>query len=327
MVKHSHTYEFDFKWLASHLGLPLLFIAIIAGLLHVSASLLPAPRATWDMDRTIMATKADLALKDESADIVLIGDSSCLMNIDASQLSELTGRKVVNLGTVSFLDMKVFSNLLERYLKAQTKAPSEILLMVHPDFLRRSSPSRSHVQWINDYMAGKDHATNGKSWTSTEYLLGVHVIRGRLLSWLPRPLSAAFGSYFGFTRDLETYMWEHRGSAVDPRTIKASDLKGSKEYRISTANLRNADTFTSVIPEDVQLTVALSPTPSSFADNELTPKLASILQDWKTALKADDSLDSLPLAMEDAQFANKTHLNPVASKAYTLGLSRLLIPQ
>jgi hypothetical protein len=112
MARNSHTYEFDFKWLAGHLGLPLLFIAIIAGLLHVCAPFLPAPRATWDMDRTIMATKADLALKDESADIVLIGDSSCLMNIDASQLGELTGKKVINLGTVSFLDMKVFPNSL-----------------------------------------------------------------------------------------------------------------------------------------------------------------------------------------------------------------------
>ena len=323
MAMNSHTYEFDVKWLASHLGLPLLFIAIIAGLLHVCAPFLPAPRATWDMDRTIMATKADMALKDESADIVLIGDSSCLMNIDASQLGELTGKKVINLGTVSFLDMKIYSNLLDRYLKAQSKAPSQIVLMVHPDFLRRSSPSNSHVQWITDYMAGKDHATNGESWGSAEYLLGVHVIRGRLLSWLPRPLAAAFGSYFGFTTGLETYMWEHQGSAVDPRSIKAPDLKGSKEYRISSANLGNSEAFTKVIPEGVQLTVALSPTPASFADGDLTPKLASILQEWKTTLKADDAFISLPLALEDTQFANKTHLTPEASRAYTLRLSHL----
>ena len=324
MARNSHTYDFDFKWFASHLGLLLLLIAMIAGMLHMCAPFLPAPRATWDMDRTIMATKADLALKDEGADIVLIGDSSCLMNIDASQLGELTGKKVVNLGTVSFLDMKIFSEILDRYLRTQTKMPSEIVLMVHPDFLRRSSPSRSHVNWIHDYMAGKDHATNGKSWTSAEYLFGVHVIKGRLLAWLPRPLSGAFGSYFGFTSNLETYMREHQGSAVDPRSIKASDLRGSKEYRVSAANLRNAEAFTNVMPEDVQLTVALSPTPASFADADLTTKFASILQEWKTALSADDILDSLPLALEDVQFANKTHLTPEASQAYTLELSSLL---
>ncbi|MDB4803791.1 hypothetical protein OAH76_02905 [Verrucomicrobia bacterium] len=79
MARNSHTYDFDFKWFASHLGLLLLLIAMIAGMLHVCAPFLPAPRATWDMDRTIMATKADLAMRDEGADIVLIGDSSCLI--------------------------------------------------------------------------------------------------------------------------------------------------------------------------------------------------------------------------------------------------------
>ena len=322
----SHHYVFDFKWLISHLGLPVIFIVIIASMLHLGARLLPSPRATWDMDRTIMATKADLSSRDEGADIVLIGDSSCLMNIDASQLSELTGKKVINLGTVSFLDMKVFSHLLDRYLKAQSKLPSQVVLMVHPDFLRRSSPSKSHVAWINDYMAGRDHATKGESWSSVEYLLGVHVIRGRLLSWLPRPLSSAFGAYFGFTSNLESYMWDHQGSAVDPRSLKEADLKGSKEYRISTTNQNNAALFAQIIPEGTQLAVALSPTPASFADESLVPKLASILQDWKSALNAENSFETLPLALEDNKFANKTHLNPEASKTYTLRLSDLLKP-
>ena len=291
----SHHYDFDLKWIVHHMGLPLLCVAIIAGTLHLGAGLLPKPRATWDMDRTIMATKADLTLRDSSADMVLIGDSSCLMNIDASQLSELTGKKVVNLGTVSFLDMKVFSTLLQRYLQSQSKPPEEILLIVHPEFLRRSTPSKSHVAWIHDYMDGRDHATNGRSWASMEYLLGVHIIRGRLLSWLPRPLSAAFGTYFGFTSDLEQYMREHQGSAVDPRNLKDADLKGSKEYRISSATLRSAEAFTNVIPENVKLSIALSPTPESFADENLTPKLETILEDWKSTLKADRALTSPPL--------------------------------
>ena len=265
----SHTYEFDFQWLLRHLGPTVLMLALIAGLLHLSKGLLPKPRATWDMDRTIMATKADLSSMDTGADIVLIGDSYCLMNIDALKLSQLTGKKVINLGTVSFLDMDIFSNLLERYLKAQSKTPSRVILMLHPDFLRRSSPSKSHVAWINDYIEARDHPTNGRSWGSVEYLLGVHIIRGRILAWLPRPLSAAFGSYFGFTSNLEEYIWAHNGSAVDPRRLKESDLKGSKEYRISTSNKQNARLFSETIPEGVVLSVVLSPTPESFADAAL----------------------------------------------------------
>jgi hypothetical protein len=90
----------------------------------------------------------------------------------------------------------------------------------------------------HDYMAGKDHATNGESWGSAEYLLGVHVIRGRLLSWLPRPLSALLDPILVLPA-----IWKHtcgniRAQQLILEASRPPDLKGSKEYRISSANLQ-----------------------------------------------------------------------------------------
>ncbi|MGA1553064.1 MAG: helicase-related protein, partial [Burkholderiaceae bacterium] len=54
---------------------------------------------------------------------------------------------------------------------------------------------------------------------------------GRILKYLPRPLSVEFGQQFGFTHDLETYMHRHGGSALDPRTLDAE--KFSRHFAIN----------------------------------------------------------------------------------------------
>ncbi len=320
----SHSYEFDMRWLLGLLGPVLLLIVASACCLRLAPLFLPQARDAWDMDRAIMATQTDLAATQSNADIVLIGDSSCLMNLDAALISSLSGKKVVNLGTVSFLNMEVFGTLLKRYMESQEHPPSKVILMTHPDFLRRASASRMHVEWIEHYMKGLDYWSGSTSWKSVGRYMGVHLIQGRLLSWLPRPLKAEFGSLFGFTKDLERYMKQHHGSALDPRSLQSEDLKGSREYRISTANMRHAESFKSILPVDTDLLVALSPLPEGFVDASLQSELPELRSQWSASLKADTIIQMLPLTMPDADFASKTHLTPKANQTYSKRLALFL---
>lgn len=321
---NSHQYDFDAKWLCHKLGLVLVFLVFGAVVLRMAAPYLPSSRNTWDMDRTIMAHQADAASQVNDADILLIGDSSCLMNIDASIVSEQLDAKVLNLGTVSFLNIEMFGALLSRYFETATHLPSTVVLVTHPDFLRRSSPSRSHVDWLKLYLDGKEDTSRKRTWKSLNQWLGSGIIQGRLARILPRPLSVEFGKQFGFTKDLETYMDHHGGSALDPRSLDASKLRGSREYRISTPNQKAALEFAQIIPPDVNLYVALSPLPQGFADQNLITKLEKLITEWGTLMHAEKVLTSLPISMPDDQFASKTHINPDAVDQYSKGFSNAL---
>ena len=76
---------------------------------------LPDPLPILDMDRTILLHQAKASTGKHDAEIVLIGDSSCLMDISTTGLAEQLGRKVLNLGTLSYLDITDFALILEHY--------------------------------------------------------------------------------------------------------------------------------------------------------------------------------------------------------------------
>src|SRR5688572_13413646 len=87
----SHSYDFgprDLLWL---LGPPLIVVSVFAALMHLGAALrvLPKPRPTLDVDRTILIHKAEASKSRSDAQVILIGDSSCLMDVAARQLTEL----------------------------------------------------------------------------------------------------------------------------------------------------------------------------------------------------------------------------------------------
>src|SRR5688500_3213001 len=102
----SHRYEFDPRQVIKICLLPLLPVLVFAGLMHggLMLRIWPQPRPTLDTDQTILVHQAEATLRANPAELVLVGDSSCLMDVDASQLAALLGHETLNLGTLSFLD-------------------------------------------------------------------------------------------------------------------------------------------------------------------------------------------------------------------------------
>ena len=78
----SHTYEFKSRDLATLLVWPLVPVALFALLMHGGSGLrlLPSPRPTLDTDRTIVIHQAEASRAPRETEILLLGDSSCLMS-------------------------------------------------------------------------------------------------------------------------------------------------------------------------------------------------------------------------------------------------------
>src|SRR5512139_2493057 len=97
----SHVHEYSPVDLLRVLAWPLVPVAVFAAAMHLGtwARLWPAPRPALDVDRTVLIHQAEVARSAQDAEIVLLGDSSCLMDVSARQLAEELGRPVLNLGT------------------------------------------------------------------------------------------------------------------------------------------------------------------------------------------------------------------------------------
>jgi hypothetical protein len=322
----SHTYSFTFKKVAAHLAVVLVPLGLFSLGMHfgAAASLLPGPFPALDTDRTILVHQAEASRRADAADVLLIGDSSCLMNVSALELGRgLEGSKALNLGTLSYLDLEAFGLMLEKYLAVNAGELRAVVLLMHPEALRRPDGTDYHTQSLLHYYSGLDYCGPG-----TERLfcaLGVEIFRGRILSRaVPRPLPGAFGRYYGFTHDLWKHLSKEHGSALDPNVFDPTTASGPAEYRLARNLEVSSHNFRQIVPEGVALIVGITPVPESQAGAGFEKRRAEMLETFGKWLKADVCLNGLPSTFPDALFASSTHLNADGVVIYTELLARAL---
>jgi hypothetical protein len=316
----SHTYEFATRDLLRLLGPTLAIVALCAAFLHgaIWLKVLPSPRPTLDVDRTIIIHKVEASASRDDARVLLLGDSSCLIDVVANQLGEQLRQPVLNLGTLSYLDLKAHATLLRRFAAANPNQLQQVVLLLHPEALRRPAAEAYHTAILENFIAGKDHIAkqNVSSW------LGLEFFRGRSLSRLvPAPLPKTYGLRYGFASDLEAHLTRQRGSAVDP---EPKAFQGNPEYRLAPQLEMQSRSFKAALPPGVKLLVAITPVPASFAPPEYNEQHRQMLLQWSQWLGADAALTDLPATLPDDLFAKTTHLNERGAAEYTTLLSRSL---
>lgn len=315
----SHTYKLPNRDIWTIIGLPIGGVLLLGMMIRLIVFLpfVPNPRPTLDVDRTVIVQQIDASNRTDQADILLIGDSSCLMNVDAALLSEISGKRATNLGTLSFLDIHTFSRLLRNYLANQTKEPPTIIFLTHPDFVRKRSSSQAHIETFDYYSNQKDHAYGYLASWDPRRLLGTHIVDGRFISRIPIALSGRFAHFYGFTTELMEFMDLHNGSAIDPRILEADSLTGSTDYRVAKFHVRQAPDLISAVPPSTKFYLGLTPMPESFPDEEFAVEYDRLLQEWSAVFTNSISLSKLPPTLDDSAFATKTHLTGKAAMEYT----------
>lgn len=319
----SHTCEFTAKALAPLVGWPCVVVVAFAVLMHVGAGLrlLPAPRPTLDTERTILLHQADAAESMHDAEIILLGDSSCLMNVSARQLSTELGRPVLNLGTFSFLDVNAHASMLRQYAQANPGRLRTVVLLMHAESLRRLSAEPYYVEALAHFWSGQDHFTTETIVGQVNRALGVDIFKGRLLSRaLPLPLGGAYGRRYGFTRDLESVLTAELGSVIDP---DPQPITGTAEYRLAPTLEKASRNFRSAMPPGAKLFVGITPAPERFAGTRYPAQQAEMLRQWAEWLGAT-SLTNLPATLPDTDFVRTTHLSERVIPAYTSALTKAL---
>lgn len=322
----SHRCEFAWRDLLRELAWSLVPVGLFALAMHagVLASLWPSPRPTFDTERTVLLHQADACRnKSAAADVLLLGDSSCLMNISARRLSERLGRPALNLGTFSFLDLNAHALFLKEYVQHHPTPPRAVVLLLHPESLRRLSSDSYYLAALTNYWAGREHyATPGLS-DQTARWLGVGIFRERFLGQLPAPLPGAYGKRYGFTWNLEGFMEEEQGSLIDPEQVP---FNGNAEYRLASTLEKASRAFRAAVPPGTKLIAGITPAPAGFAGPRYPARQAELLRAWGKMLSADILLTRLTPTLPDRAFARTTHLLETEIQAYTDTLAAALEP-
>ena len=322
----SHVCEFAPKDLLRLAGLPLLPLVIFAVAMHLAARvhLLPAPRPTLDTERAILIHQAEASRSPQDAEVLLLGDSSCLMDVSARQLTEQLGHPALNLGTFSFLDLNAHAIFLREYVRANPSRLRAVVLLMHPESLRRLSSEPYYFNVLTNFLGRHDHCQTETALGQASCLLGVEIFQGRILARaLPVPLPGAYGRRYGFTRDLESFLSRERGSAIDP---DAKPFEGAAEYRLAPTLERASRNFRAAAPPGVKLFVGITPTPQRFAGPRYPELQTDLLRQWSQWLQADTALTNLPPTLPDDSFVRTTHLKESVIPRYTEQLAGALKP-
>jgi hypothetical protein len=244
------------------------------------------------------------------------------MDVSAKELSARLGRPVLNLGTVSYLDPAAYALLLRQFAAANPGGLRAVILLMHPEALRRAGSESYQLNVLTNFLAAGDHFRTQTIEGRISCLVGVDTFAGRILSRVrPTPLGGAYGRRFGFSDDLERFMAANHGSAVE---LESVPLTGSAEYRLSPALEKAAKEFKAAMPPEARLLVGLTPVPEKFASGDFPPHQRELLKQWGDWLGADALLDDLPAALPDEQFARTTHLKPSAVTPYTETLAQAI---
>jgi len=320
----SHLVEFTPSELLRQIAGPMVAVGILALGLHLGARMqwLPRPRPALDSDRTVILHQADSSRERTDAEVVLLGDSSCLMDVDARRLTELLGRRVLNLGLNSHLDLAAQATLLGEFQRSNPGQPRVVILLMHPEALRRAGSEPYPLAVLTHYLAGTDHFRNGGVEGQILRWSGAEIFRGRYLSRImPSPLGGSFGRFYGFSPDLENYMTRRNGSAVDPGDERPS---GSAEYRLNAALEKSSREFRTAMLVGTKLFVGITPVPTRFAGAGYPAHRDEMLREWTAWLQADELLLELPAAMPEEQMIGTRHLKPSAVQGYTEKLAEAI---
>jgi len=316
----SHRYEFTVPDAARAVALPLIPVAVFALAMHLGAALrlLPAPRPAYDVDRTVLLHQTCASRAKHQADLLLLGDSACLMDVNAARLGELLGRRALNLSTLSYLSLPGHGRLLREYVAANPGQLRTVVLLLHPGTLRLQAQPADYDELLANYIAGRDSFQTATGQGQLNRWLGLEVFRGRLLSrFLPFPLPGQYGLAYGFTTDLWHRLDERQGGVTDPHHLDLSSARGSAEFRLARQFERQSRQFHNGVPHGVKLVVGLTPVPESFAQQNHAQTCQQMLEQLAGWLGADAMLTNLPATLPDELFASVTHLNARGADRFT----------
>jgi hypothetical protein len=263
--------------------------------------------------------------------LVLLGDSTCLVGVDAANLSqELPNQPpVLNLSLLIWIDLKDYAEMLADFASVNPGQVRTVVLLVTPEKLGASRISKEAEFWRglrSDAQGLSGPAVSAGTWPDQ---LGLRLLRENLLSHvLATPLhgKGTGTAFYGFSSGVDAYMTAHGGSMLDFATLVLPRKIPQQTWTFADDLEAESRAFRAKIPPGVRLFVGLTPVAQSFCSPNDRAYRLDMLQRWDHWIQADTLLTNLPPSLPDVFFAGKAHLNEAGQRRFTTLLAAQLSP-
>lgn len=278
-----------------------------------------------DPDSVLLATQQERARTMGPADLVVLGDSSALMGIDAPRLGAALGdARIESLATMGIVGPVGHGALLRAYA-ARGNQPANVLLLLHGASLVLTDPTFAALGY-------EAMAVAGRMARPSPPLLGARrkLFQDLVFPVVSFPLLGAFGRAYGWPADMKAALIAGRGTMIDPNpSLPARPAAPAAPYVFSLSDdvARRLDTLRGTFAElgVGRVLLGLTPLPDSRHGAATAASRAATLRAVAGRLGlADGDILDLPASLPDHLFASETHLSADGRQAYLPHLSAAL---
>lgn len=322
--------EAPFRVAAQAFAPTLLAAAVLLGAVELWMRLAPSERIPPSVEAIIVESQLERARAGQPADVLILGDSSALMDVDAAALGQaLGGADVVGLGTLGFVGPKGYAAILDRYLDEvrDGAAPRLVVFLINSASLLLTASELEARGFESMVVAGRFQRPLGPVQGAREKLY-LDVVAPALNP----PLPGRYGQVYGWPDDLARVLDAESGTCTDPSEPLPEAAPGSRRAYTFTLSegvrdrlpvLRRA--LARLGPERVR--VSITPIPHSKEHDETAAARAAVAAELlaELGLPASSWLE-LPASLPDPSFATSTHLAPAGKSVYTQALAAALVP-
>ena len=310
-------------------------VALLVGLL-VAFFLMtqePLEPAYPSVDHLIVDTQLERLREREPADLILLGDSSCLMGIKAPQLAVQLNLEIENYCTIGYVGPAGYAAMLND-IKPGRRHRHWIVVALNPaQFVRQAS----WESWVGYVATGSQRRIRHTPTVKDAFDAGRRSVNS-LLAY--EPLPGMFALYYGGTASVQAELRNSRGSMLDPgyglRFASLQALEGSADRPNlgSIAELTPNQAFIDAL-RSLQLSVTrfgrrdvfllITPVPEGVLDSRGVAELNAARKaiGLTLGLTPENVLD-MPLQLPAVYFSSQTHLNRWGRIRYTEYLAEVL---
>lgn len=325
----SHQYQCNVRSLCNTLLPTFLVLAALVALVRIGQTLrlMPSPAAALDPNVALLEHQSRAARSRNPAQIVLIGDSTCLVGADAVQLEHLlpAAPPALNLALLSWFSLGDYGRLAGEFAAANPGQVRTIVVLVTPEKLGMTVNQGQEQFWDQVRCNAGEPIGSGATVVMPADPFGLKCVRENLLSHvLATPLhnQTPGTAYFGFSSEIDRYMTCHLGSLFDFGSLARPRMLTKPTWRLAADLEQQTSTLRAAIPPGTQLFAGLTPLARSYSKPDDSHRRTELLVAWNRFLKADVLLTNLPASMPDVLFASKAHLNAAGQKRFTAILAR-----
>ncbi len=293
---------------------------ILSALLHALRYFhaLPPYFPGGDLEPLVVAYQSNAAAQSGSENLLLTGDSSCLMGVSVPRLEAADTNEItaINLGTLSYLPLQFFGKLAAQRAAASRNPNPVIVLLINPEMLTVDIDATTAAQ-ASDLIGRESRCSSQEPlWNC---LLGLSILRDHILSHLhPLPLAGAYRRKYAFNRDLYQFMRLEKGGIIDPNTIRLQTEK-NRRWKMTPEFKAQAQHFRDALPSQARLFFGLTPIPNELRGKNFDEERKQLLEETARLINANAILD-LPASYPGSRFATTTHLNEHGRKLFTSAL-------